>query len=143
VVSSRGRPGRRAGSRQVLPLLYKESIEWLRLGAGQGVALAQNGLGVIYAQGLGVPEDIKEAAKWWQLAADQGDADAQASLGYLYESGSGLMQDYVQAHLWYSLVIAAYPTNVSAIQGLQAISRKMTPAQLAEAQSLEQNWKPK
>ena len=105
--------------------------------------MAQNGLGVVYARGLGVSEDIKEAAKWWQLAASQGDAEAQASLGFLYELGSGVTQDYVQAYLWYSLAIAASPGNANAVSGRQAAMRKLTPSQLTEAQNLVQNWKPK
>jgi len=107
------------------------------------VALAQNGLGVLYAQGSGVPEDIKEAAKWWTFAANQGDAEAQASLGFLYESGNGVVQDYVQAYLWYSLVVADYPGNANASSGLRAVAKKLTPAQLSEAQDLVRNWKPR
>ena len=125
------------GAQQILAALYQESIEWVRSAAGQGVALAQDGLGVLYAQGLGVPEDIKEAAKWWQLAADQGDLDAQSNLGFLYESGNGaIKQDYVLAYLWYSLVNAVYSTNPNARDGLQAVTRKMTPASFLR----RRNW---
>src|SRR4029077_5211829 len=123
-------------ARKILPPLYQESFEWLRSAASEGVALAQNGLGVLYARGLGVPEDINEAAKWWLLAANQGDPDAQASLGYLYESGSGVKKDYVQAYVWYSLIVADYPSDANASQGRQAVAKKLTPAQLAEAQVL-------
>jgi TPR repeat protein len=92
---------------------------------------------------MGVPEDIQEAAKWWTLAANQGDAESQASLGFLYESGSGVKQDYAQAFLWYSLVVADYPAHANALAGRQAVAKKMTPAQLSEAQILVQNWKPR
>jgi TPR repeat protein len=98
---------------------------------------------VLYAQGIGVPEDIQEAVKWWTLAAAQGDAEAQASLGFLYESGNGVKQDYVQAYMWYSLVVADYPGNANAAGGLQAVAKKMTPAQLSEAQTLVRDWKPR
>jgi len=130
-------------ARQILPSLYKESLEWLRIEAEHGSALAQSGLGVIYAQGLGVPDDIKEAVKWWRLAANQGDTEAQASLGFLSESGTGVPQDYVQAFLWYSLIAADYPGNMNAVAGLQAVTKRMTPAQISEAQALVRNWKPK
>jgi len=37
-------------------------------------------LGVMYAKGRGVPQDVKEAVKWWQLAAEQGNADARKNI---------------------------------------------------------------
>lgn len=126
-----------------VPQDYKEAFKWYRLAADQGDAEAQFNLGVLYKQGLGLPEDGKEAAKWWQLAANQGDADAQYNLGFVYEYGDGVAQDYVQAYLWYSLVITSDSKNTDATKGRDAVSRKMTPAQLAVAQTLVQNWKPK
>ena len=51
--------------------------------AEQGDAAAQCLLGVVYAQGLGVPQDYKEAAKWYRLAAEQGHAAAQRNRGLL------------------------------------------------------------
>jgi uncharacterized protein len=45
--------------------------EWRPL-AEQGDAFAQYNLGVMYANGRGVPEDDVEAVKWYRLAADQG-----------------------------------------------------------------------
>jgi hypothetical protein len=53
------------------------------------------------------------------------------------------MQDYVQAYVWYSLIVADYPGNANAVQGRQATARKLTPAQLAEAEVLIKSWKPK
>ena len=54
--------------------------EWKPL-AEQGVAFAQYNLGVMYANGQGVPQNYKTAVKWYRLAAEQGDADAQIKLG--------------------------------------------------------------
>jgi len=39
--------------------------------ANQGNAEAQLELGLMYADGQGVPRDYKEAVKWFRLAADQ------------------------------------------------------------------------
>jgi hypothetical protein len=46
----------------------------------------------------------------------------------------------VQAYLWYGLVNEAFSANTSSVGGLRAISKKMTPAQLSEAQALVKNW---
>jgi len=51
---------------------------------------AQYSLGVMYANGLGVPEDDAEAARWFRLAAEQGNALAQYNLGFIYDSGRGV-----------------------------------------------------
>ena len=75
-------------------------ILWSPL-AEDGVTNAQVGLGFLYAQGQGVPQDYTAAASWWRKAADQGDADAQSSLGNLYERGQGVPQDYAAAVIWY------------------------------------------
>ena len=44
--------------------------EWLPL-AEQGDAYAQGSLGMMYANGEGVPQDYTEAKKWFGLAAEQ------------------------------------------------------------------------
>ena len=54
--------------------------EWTPL-AKQGNALAQFILGVMYAEGQGVPKNYKTAVKWYALAAEQGDAYGQSNLG--------------------------------------------------------------
>ncbi len=56
-------------------------VEAVRLAAEQRDAQAQYNLGVLYAEGRGVPQDDAEAARWFRLAAEQGLADAQANLG--------------------------------------------------------------
>jgi TPR repeat protein len=69
--------------------------------AKQGVAWAQNILGVMYSKGAGVFQDDGEAVKWYRKAADQGYAKAQTSLGWMYSKGRGVAQDYAVAVKWY------------------------------------------
>ena len=47
------------------------------------VERAQLNLGLMYAQGQGVPQDYKEEIKWYRLIAEQGNADAQMVLDAL------------------------------------------------------------
>ena len=49
-------------------------IDALRARAEQGDAPAQLALGVMYAEGRGVPQDDAEAVRWYGLAAEQGHA---------------------------------------------------------------------
>jgi TPR repeat protein len=76
---------------------YKLALQLLRPLAEQGVARAQNGIGIMYANGRGVSHDEAQAAAWFQKAADQGYAKAQAHLGYSYKYGLGVPKDYVKA----------------------------------------------
>jgi uncharacterized protein len=63
---------------------YAEAVKWFRLAAEQGVAQAQYNLGIIYLNGLGVPQDYAETAQWFRQAAEQGLAQAQYNLGVMY-----------------------------------------------------------
>jgi len=51
---------------------FQEALrQWQPL-ADQGVARAQNNLGVLYENGKGVPANINQALKWYRAAAGQG-----------------------------------------------------------------------
>ena len=54
--------------------------EWVPL-AQSGHPNAQNNLGVMYRDGVGVGQKHNEALKWFKLSAGQGDAEAQNNLG--------------------------------------------------------------
>ena len=68
---------------------YATALREFRPLAEQGDAAAQFNLGLMYANGEGVPEDDIQAVFWWRQAAEQGDADAQLNLGVMYSLGEG------------------------------------------------------
>ncbi|WP_368413407.1 tetratricopeptide repeat protein [Dongia sp.] len=113
--------------------------------AEQGRADAQFNLGVIYANGQGVPQDYAAAVKWYRLAAEQGDAAAQNNLGLMYAKGQGVPQDYVKAHMWFNLSASSGDKEVSAngTKNRELVAGKMTPADISKAQKLASEWKPK
>jgi hypothetical protein len=80
---------------------YKTAIAMWTIGANKGDAAAQNNLGLMYDQGLGVPQDNKEAVSWFRKAAEKGDAAAQNNLGREYAKGLGVSQDDQQAVSWF------------------------------------------
>ncbi len=119
--------------------------EWRPL-AEQGHATAQFALGAMYSSGQHVPQDYAEAVKWYRLAAEQGQADAQHDLGLMYYFGHGVPQDYVQAHMWYSLAAERSSPSEDRDQLISyrdEVEAKMSPDQVAEAQRLAREWKPK
>ena len=69
--------------------------------ATQGEAWAQFNLGIMYANGRGVPENDAEAVKWFRKAADQGYVKAQYHLGIMYANGRGVPENDAEAVKWY------------------------------------------
>ena len=62
---------------------YATALRLWRSLAEQGDAEAQHNLGLMYAEGRGVPQDYAKALKWFRLAAAPDYAHAQHSLGFM------------------------------------------------------------
>jgi hypothetical protein len=86
----------------------------------------------MYRDGKGVPKDNEEALKWSRKAAERGSAAAQFSLGVMYDLGQGVPKDSVQSYVWLS--IAAANGRGDAQSTLGGLEKRMTPAQIEEAQ---------
>jgi uncharacterized protein len=114
---------------------------WYAKAAAQGQAKAQFNLGTLYFNGEGVPKDYQQALRWFRLAADQGEALAQTKMAVMYDEGQGVPKNIVQAYKWYSL--AATNGDKPATLLRDSLADQMTQAQIAEAQKLAQEWKPK
>ena len=125
-----------------VPQDYVEAVRWYRLSADQGLAAAQLNLGVMYDRGRGVPQDYVEAVRWYRLAVDQGFAAAQYNLGFMYDRGRGVPLDYVEALKWVTLAAARASSDrqESYADARDALAKLMTPAQIAEAQTLATEW---
>jgi TPR repeat protein len=80
---------------------YSTALSYWQPLAAQGNAVAQNGMGRMFARGHGVPQDYAQAVVWLSKAADQSYAVAQNNLGLMYAQGHGVTQGYAQAITWY------------------------------------------
>jgi TPR repeat protein len=80
---------------------YETAVRDWRPLANKGFAGAQFGLGVMYANGNGVPPDYEAALNWFRKAADKGYPPAQFELGRLYVNGHGVGKDYAVALSWF------------------------------------------
>lgn len=80
---------------------YEKAISLWRPLADSGMAAAQQHIGVMYAEGKGVPQSDAEAAKWFLRAAEQGDALAQYDLGASFAEGIGVKKDAELAAKWF------------------------------------------
>lgn len=124
-----------------VPQDYVKAKHWFEKAAEQGHAGAQVNLGTLYFQGQGAPESEQMALVWFRRAADQKDPLAFAKLGLMYAQGRGVPQDFIQAHMWYNL--SAAHGEKRALELRDTLAKRMTPAQVAEAQRLAREWTPK
>jgi len=138
-----------------VPQYYTEAAKWYLKAAEQGWGRAQCRIGTFYELGWGVPQDYAKAAKWYREAADEEVWFGQIALGNMYEKGLGVPRNYIMAHMWYNLAA----TSIAKMRGVNAeyvavvleeaqgrrdgVARHMTSVQIAEAQRLAGEWKPK
>ena len=113
-----------------------QAAAWFRQAAQRGFARAQYNLGVLYANGDGVPRDASQAAQWFRQAANQEDPKAQYNLGLLYAEGVGVSQDYGEAYVWFTLAALGMSSKADHSQAIR------TPAHLSAAQARVRDWQP-
>lgn len=118
---------------------YAAEVAIVRPLAEKGYAFAQFNLGVLYDRGQGVPQDDALAMQWYQKAAEQGLPQAQVNLAIMYEEGQGVPVDTVRAYFWYAL--ADSQGDGQAPQALRDIAKKMSPAQITEAEQRVKEYK--
>ena len=68
-----------------------------------------------------------------------------ANLGASYSNGEGVPQDYLRAHKWINLAASRATGDdlKKYADGRETVAAKMTSEQIAEAQRLAREWKPK
>ena len=135
VVSRRSRPGRRRGQ-QILPLLYKDSLEWLRSrGWTRTWRWRRTGSAWSMRRGWAFRRTSRKPPSGGSWLPTRETRRRRRAWDFCMSLGNGaITQDYVQAYLWYSLVIAVSSGKCQRGVGRQAVMRKLTPAQLTEAQ---------
>jgi TPR repeat protein len=80
---------------------YSIAMRAFRADADLGNAMAQNNIGYLYEQGLGVGQSYPEAMAWYRKAAEQKLPQAQFNIGTLYFYGYGVEQNQREAVGWF------------------------------------------
>lgn len=101
--------------------------------AEQGHAGAQFSLGVAFATGNGVPNDLPRAIRWWRAAAEQGHIGAQFNLGMLYSRGEGVERDLDLAKTWWHRAATGGDAAAQFHLGALAATGEGEPQNYAEA----------
>ncbi|MBB5515248.1 hypothetical protein FHS89_001258 [Rubricella aquisinus] len=119
---------------------FVEAREALLPAARSGNADAEELIGIMYAMGLGVPQDDVRAFEWYLRSAMKGHPGAQSGIGWYYEIGRGVAQDLTRAYMWYGLsMIGGDP---DAAISIEEVTRKMTAEEIAHAQQLIDDYRP-
>ena len=107
--------------------------------AKTGDAKSQVYVALRYDQGRdGVEKNQEEALKWFLAAAKQGNTTGQAIAGARLQVKKG--DDLIEAYKWLSLASDAGHANSK--KALSNVTRKLKPAQLAEAKKRAAEFKP-
>lgn len=116
----------------------ERALYWYRKAADQGLARAQNNIGLFYHRGQGVTRDPGEAADWYRRAAEQGLPQAQANLGLLYAKGEGVKQNRVRAYMWF--LLAMEQGEERGEQGIRWIGPEMSSGDIRKARRKAERW---
>lgn len=84
--------------------------------------------------------DYRQAKELLEPYALAGNMHAQFLLGRMYANGEGVLQDYVRAHAWLNLAASYGHSEARTLR--DRISPRMTPTQLAQAQSDARQFEP-
>jgi S1-C subfamily serine protease len=130
-----------------------EAFKFFNLAAKQGDEAGLKGLCMCYEGGYGVPIDYAKAFEITRKLAEAGDNNEQRNLGIKYEDGTGVRQDYVEAYKWYNIAAANENLRITEAmekEGFEPASKQrdrlaklMTAEQIAEAQRLSHEFKPR
>ncbi len=82
--------------------------------------------------------DYATAFSLFKPLAEHGTASAPYNLGLMYGKRQGVAQDYMPAAKWLILAKAGGVENADKL--LSLLESEMTPAQIAEAQRLTNQW---
>ncbi|MBI3525303.1 MAG: sel1 repeat family protein [Betaproteobacteria bacterium] len=77
------------------------AARWFERAAIQGNGYAEEKLGDLYEQGLGVDQNLKLAFDWRVKAANRGNLQVQVKLGKMYRDGVGVDKDAAKALYWF------------------------------------------
>ena len=128
------------------PQSSAEAVSWFRKAADQGSESAYLWLGLIYADGRGVPKDSTAAATWFREAADRGNTVAQYRLGMMYAAGEGLQQNDAEGYFWLTVAASKGDKDVDKVyknanEYRSVIAKRISTKTKSEVQRRISGWK--
>lgn len=107
--------------------------------------LSRSGVLILILSSLTLPTAFSQPADGGivnlQAAADEGQVDAQLRLARAYAAGRTVPRDRMMAYVWYNL--AASQGSEDAGTERDKLSRLLTGPEVAQAEALSRDWRPK
>ena len=124
------------------PIYFQVNLPtmWNRKAADQGLAEAQDILGLEYETGKGVEQNEVTAVQWLRKAAEQGNADGQQDLALVLTKGKTVPHDPAEAYFW----LVAASTTKKNVQAMETeVRAQITTEQAYAAEARASTWIPK
>ncbi len=118
---------------------YEMAAELWLSAASSGHIRAQNGLGVIYRDGLGIPRNTEEAINWFYKSAENGYAYGMYNLAVVFIGRGDSSKNNIEAYKWLYLA-TALNFDEQANYRLYILANRMTKLEIEEASSRAQRW---
>ena len=112
---------------------YATALKELKPFAIEGEVNSLLALGLIYMNGLGVPQDYKESFNWFRLVADMGNEFGQYFVGVYYAQGLGVPQDNKEAVKWLKLAANQGDAGAQVLLGSMYLGGRGVSYNLIEA----------
>jgi TPR repeat protein len=118
---------------------YAMALKLYVQSAAHGNRVAAYKAGAMYEAGSGTPQNYKQALEYYKRSAESKQyAPALVALGRFHELGLGTSVDLPYAYVAYS--VAARQEDAEASNRLRALTRRLTPEQLASAKGMLQRF---
>jgi TPR repeat protein len=122
---------------------YDKAIYWYTKAAENGESGAYYNLGEVYARREDKTQDRRKAWAMFHKAAALGSAQERYRVGWRYAVDIGIPPDFVEAYAWLRVSEAQARAGLAgrpdlekqAASGLQFVTSKLSPADLARAQA--------
>lgn len=111
---------------------YPVAMQELEKAAADGDEQAYFNLGVAYAEGKAVPQDLGKAAELYRMGAEGGSVLAAFNLAQSYRKGQGTELDYAAAAKWYEFAAKRGDFRASNELGLLYVEGKGVERDLVE-----------
>lgn len=118
-----------------LPKVPGLAAHWFEQAALQGNSFAEERIGDLYEQGLGVTANPVLAFDWRIRAARQGNPQAQVKVARMYLAGLGVKQDRAEAMNWLQRAAAEGNAEAQFLLGKLGHEEATTPKARSEAMS--------
>lgn len=118
---------------------YSSALKFYSNSAAQGNRVAEYRLGRMYESGIGVGQDYSQAFELYRRSAHRHYAPALVALGQAHEAGRGTAVNLLHAYIAYNLAIEQNDPTAPTL--LESLMRRLSPAQLEQAQASLEEYK--